>query len=110
MSSLYLVKNLLTKKLLLNHIKKKRIRDQRETTIMTKVIDTKENLVNNVTTTMTVWIEGVMIITIENHEIMIVNVEAVVEEIENNTKRKIIPSIQIPTLESSILMILNFTK
>ena len=77
---------------------------------MTKVIDTKENLVNNVTTTMTVWIEGVMIITIENHEIMIVNVEAVVEEIENNTKRKIIPSIQILTLESSILMILNFTK
>ena len=113
MNSYYLVRNLLTKKFLMNHTKKKE-RDQRGITMKTMEIGTIENLKEDlmimtvtieamIEVTMTVWIE-MMEAMIENHEIMIVNAEeeAEVDVEENHAKRRIILSIQIPTSESSI--------
>ena len=96
----YLVLTVLTKKNLLNHLKKK-IKEKIEMKkLNNKIGGTTESLVKDLTTTMTVTIE--MISTKENLVIMIVIVIVKVAVEENNTKRRITLLIQIPTLESFI--------
>lgn len=96
----YLVLTVLTKKNLLNHLKKK-IKEKIEMRkLNNKIGGTTESLVKDLTTTMIVTIE--MISTKENLVIMIVIVIVKVAVEENNTKRRITLIIQIPTLESFI--------